>query len=229
MTDEALRALERRWAETGADEDEAAVLRERSRPGQLPAPQLELAAHLGHPAAVLVLGARPPLTRDIGELVRSIQKIGGSSACLQALRLALLASGAATPQVAAVLELSGRWLAAQADDREALEDEARQSLPGHDGVHAVPPTPTLLAALEPLSPANAAALALRIAVAMPWGEEADRARHLVAWCSAALARVTDAVAGPGRMAGSLRRPVPPRLLEQMREGLIAWALASPAS
>lgn len=225
MTDEALRALERRWAETGADEDEAAVLRERSRLARLPAPQLELAAHLGHPAAVLVLGARPPLTRDIGELMRSIQKIGGSSACMQTLRLALAATRADSPEVAAALELADRWLAARPDDREALEDEARRSLPGHDAVHAVPPTPTLLAALAPLPAPNAAALALQIAVAMPWGEESDRARHLVSWCSQALALVTDAVAGPGRMPGNLRRPVPGELLGQIRDGLIAWTLA----
>lgn len=56
MSDEKLRELERRWRETGAAQDEAALLRERVRVGVLPRRQLELAAYLGHPAAQEALG-----------------------------------------------------------------------------------------------------------------------------------------------------------------------------
>lgn len=58
MTDERVRALERRWRETGAAEDEAAWLAERARLGELARDALELAALAGHAAARLVLGAR---------------------------------------------------------------------------------------------------------------------------------------------------------------------------
>ena len=51
MSDAALRALERRWRETGRDEDQAAWLRARLRAGALGTSQLALAAWCDHPAA----------------------------------------------------------------------------------------------------------------------------------------------------------------------------------
>ncbi|MGE0707023.1 MAG: hypothetical protein AB7N76_02470 [Planctomycetota bacterium] len=56
MSDESLRRLERRWQETGAVDDEAALLTERARVGALDPERLRLAAYCGHPAAVLALG-----------------------------------------------------------------------------------------------------------------------------------------------------------------------------
>ena len=56
MSDEELRALERRWRESGAVEDGAAWLAGRQRVGQLDSAALELLAHLGHEPARLVLG-----------------------------------------------------------------------------------------------------------------------------------------------------------------------------
>jgi len=53
LSDEALRALERRWGESGSTQDEAALLLERARVGQLSEEALELAAYCGHPAALL--------------------------------------------------------------------------------------------------------------------------------------------------------------------------------
>lgn len=57
MSDHELRALERRWLESGAVEEEVALLRALRRVERLSDEQLELAAYLGHPAAVQVLGA----------------------------------------------------------------------------------------------------------------------------------------------------------------------------
>lgn len=56
MTDARLRELERRWRETGAVEDEATLLRERVRAGNLVPDRLKLAAHCGHAASALALG-----------------------------------------------------------------------------------------------------------------------------------------------------------------------------
>lgn len=54
VSDAELRALDRRWRATGADQDEAAWLAARVRGGALEPDRLALAAGLGHPAAVLV-------------------------------------------------------------------------------------------------------------------------------------------------------------------------------
>lgn len=54
MSDERLRELERRWKESETVEDEAAWLKERVRVGDLEWSRLELAACLGHEAAVAV-------------------------------------------------------------------------------------------------------------------------------------------------------------------------------
>lgn len=58
VTDEALRALERRWRATGAIDDEALWLRERLRVGALERERAWLAAAFGHPAALGALGLR---------------------------------------------------------------------------------------------------------------------------------------------------------------------------
>lgn len=58
MSDERLRALERRWREAGSAEDEAAWLQERVRTGALTQGAVELAALAGHRAARAVTGAR---------------------------------------------------------------------------------------------------------------------------------------------------------------------------
>ena len=56
MTDPETRGLEARWRETGHVEDEAAWLQARVRAGELEASRLEIAAALGHPAALAALG-----------------------------------------------------------------------------------------------------------------------------------------------------------------------------
>lgn len=66
MADERLRTLERRWASTGAVEDEAAYLQELVRVGALDAELLALAAHLGRPAARLACAPTPPVAVERG-------------------------------------------------------------------------------------------------------------------------------------------------------------------
>lgn len=60
MSEERLRELERRWRQSGAASDQAALLAERVRAGLLPAARLRLAAALGQPAARLALGGDAP-------------------------------------------------------------------------------------------------------------------------------------------------------------------------
>lgn len=66
MSDERVRELERRWRESGTVEDEAAYLRERVRVGDLSQERLELAALVGHKAAVDVVGEEQFASRGLG-------------------------------------------------------------------------------------------------------------------------------------------------------------------
>ena len=61
--DDQLRQLARRYQETGDLDDEVRWLRERVRAGALSDARVRLAAHLGHPAAVRVLGEQPRTLR----------------------------------------------------------------------------------------------------------------------------------------------------------------------
>lgn len=61
MSDEVLRALERRWRETGSLEDEGAWLRERVRAGTLPRRTLEILAELGNSGPRVALGLSPDI------------------------------------------------------------------------------------------------------------------------------------------------------------------------
>jgi stage II sporulation protein AA (anti-sigma F factor antagonist) len=65
MPDDSLRALERRFKETGAEEDERRWLAARLRAEALAVDRLELAAHLGHPAAVAAAGGDERLPRRL--------------------------------------------------------------------------------------------------------------------------------------------------------------------
>ena len=63
MSDDRLRAAERRYRETQSLEDEAAWLTLRLRSGALPLAVLELAAYADHPAACAVLAQEAPYPR----------------------------------------------------------------------------------------------------------------------------------------------------------------------
>lgn len=60
MADQRLRALERRWKETGDVSDEVVYLLERQRRGELNAQQLRLLAYVGYPAARAALAENAP-------------------------------------------------------------------------------------------------------------------------------------------------------------------------
>lgn len=66
MSDTRLRDAERRWQQTGAVEDEAALLQEQLRAGDLSEARVQLAAWLGHAAARQVTGLRV-LTDELGD------------------------------------------------------------------------------------------------------------------------------------------------------------------
>lgn len=70
MTDERLRHLRRAAADDPAAR--AALLTARLRAGDLPEDRLRLAAHLGDPAALEVLGAAPPASSSIGRWVHGL-------------------------------------------------------------------------------------------------------------------------------------------------------------
>lgn len=94
MGDARLRSLERRWRETGAEEDEVALLAERLRVGHLDPARARLAALLGCARAGRALGHAAPETS------------------LEALATRLGADGAVTlgrAVVAAARAVSGRW------------------------------------------------------------------------------------------------------------------------
>ena len=73
MSDQRLRELERSWRVGGAEEAEAALLRERLRLGVIGEPRLRLAAAIGHAASGLLLGPRAPA----GDLRRRLAAIDG--------------------------------------------------------------------------------------------------------------------------------------------------------
>jgi hypothetical protein len=125
MSDTKLRDLERRWKETGTEDDEAAYLLERLRVGDLTRERLELAVCLGYQPAIRALNVTPahPLrvSRDAhwGHAFRdwpdAASRIGA------ALASAAAASVSALPPdtVAAVASVSiaiDEWVLAPTDD-----------------------------------------------------------------------------------------------------------------
>lgn len=77
MPDDDRRRLERE-AHSGDVEAMARLLVERVRIGQLTKTQLEVAAHLGHPAAVRATSASSPKdSHDVGEYLRGLEPFGG--------------------------------------------------------------------------------------------------------------------------------------------------------
>src|SRR5687768_6131623 len=72
MTDSDLRALERRFRESGGLEDHTRWLSARVRAGELSEHRVRLAAELGHAAAGRALGVEPaPLEHDFQEGLRA--------------------------------------------------------------------------------------------------------------------------------------------------------------
>ena len=92
MSDAQLRALERRYQETGSVEDEATLLSERVRQGSLDPEMLALAAHLGWPAAEMACGDEAP-SDDSVFLRELLRRWGAYPIVFLSARAALLALG----------------------------------------------------------------------------------------------------------------------------------------
>jgi len=74
---ESVDELEQQWKASGTDADEASYLRACVRAGRLPQVMLQLAAHLGHPAARMVFGgSAPPESADLGKWVAGFDRYG---------------------------------------------------------------------------------------------------------------------------------------------------------
>lgn len=130
MSDERLRALARRFRETGAVADEAAWLKARLRTAELDAAQVELAGYLGHPAArASTTRLLPVLRKDCLEFVELLHKeVWGSR---ESVVRALIASAhhVAVSRAESLLmgvDLAERWCVAAPHDREALETQAEE-------------------------------------------------------------------------------------------------------
>lgn len=79
MSDERLRALERRWRETGSVEDEASLLLHRVRTGELTEERLALAACCGQAGARMAMhgaGSSAVVPGDRGELLALLERGG---------------------------------------------------------------------------------------------------------------------------------------------------------
>jgi hypothetical protein len=137
MSDEQLRELERRWRETGAVEDEARFLAERARAGRLSRDKLELAAYLGHRAALSAIErTNPPWDPSSGpswleEVVRGLRawsKEAGVRAAIAASRTAMKQWEAryGEEDPARALDLAEGWLACPCE-RHAGEAAAHAS------------------------------------------------------------------------------------------------------
>lgn len=84
MADARVRALERRWRESGSADDEAAYLRERVLLGALPAERVAVAAALGHPAALLASAGERVARRERPAEVAALIASAGTTACAHA-------------------------------------------------------------------------------------------------------------------------------------------------
>jgi len=120
MTDEKLRALERRWRESGSVQDEAAWLQERVRQGALSREMLELAAYCGHGASRHILCHKFEVVFD--EEWPAGLSSWGTRVIFRAIALMLLVDELAdektTPEKAfanALLSIAVRWIANPCD------------------------------------------------------------------------------------------------------------------
>ncbi len=141
MTDEALRGLERRWRETGAVEDEAAFLAQRVRSGGLSRGALQVAAHLGHEAALAVVGhvAEPAELADPAQRAEGLVRWGQAVcvrfciACAEAVLDEPRALGQDPPEVALLaIRVANDWLACPCEQH-ALTAGTLAHLDRHDG------------------------------------------------------------------------------------------------
>lgn len=83
MSDSRLRECERRWLETGSVQDEAKLLLEKVRVGQLSPHSLALAGFLGHAASNLIVGGQVTQLEDLRVWGENLGKFG-KEGCVRA-------------------------------------------------------------------------------------------------------------------------------------------------
>ena len=125
MTDQRIRSLERRWKQTGASEDEVALILERVRTGILDQSGLELAAYLGSAVSLDALGRdqRPPPTRaerrrgfDFGQWLSGLRQFSKETSVRVAIAVtrSFASQGESPPDVAhavsEALRVSESWV-----------------------------------------------------------------------------------------------------------------------
>lgn len=168
MSDARLRELERRWRASRSVTDEAAYLAELVRSGGLVKERLALAAHCGHPAAVMALPGSAAVPSLDEAWVRGLERAGRAAlvrASIAATRAALAAElqpGAETPRTLAALALVESCL--RANNAELAAMALHVSAGNAIGLPARIGEACLGAVARP-DPAAQAAEALRLAIA----------------------------------------------------------------
>lgn len=77
MGDDKLRKIERRWHESNLEEDEALLLTERIRTGNLSITKLELLAYCGYRPAIIAIGPNlPDIPNDLLDWISYLKKWG---------------------------------------------------------------------------------------------------------------------------------------------------------
>lgn len=183
MTDDALRALERRWRATGAVEDEAAWLAARLRAGVLTETRLRAAARLGHEAAQAALG--DPVEEPPVAVVLRVH--AGPDADLAARALDLAAAGVAWAD--ALLPL---WDAAREESLPGDLEAARVAVDAARRCLATPDAASARAALQTLE----AVRTPRLGTGQPL-RSAGHLLHAAARLAATAAAMRDGQATPG--------------------------------
>lgn len=92
MTDNRLTDLEKRWKDSGSAADEAALIKERARIGDLAFQHLELAAYLNHPPAQTAL-AEPVLDCPLDEWISGLELWGLEPLCRAWVALSRMSGG----------------------------------------------------------------------------------------------------------------------------------------
>lgn len=213
MADDALRRLERRFAATGAVDDEVRLLVARLRAGELTPERLRLASFCGHLAASKALGKKEPTPRDIYDWSDAVLARWGKEARVRAtlaIARAVLPRWEARcgddPAPRRALEAAECWLACPCEKHARIADRAGEVAYESGEAHPAKTKPSIMAA-------HTASAAAR----EPWHTSRDGGGYL------AVALITGGeVLGRGRNQAKLEQT-----REVAQQALVAWALRSP--
>lgn len=148
MGDEQLRALERRWQESGDSADEAQYLRALLRNEALPSERLRLAAFLGHPAARAALGGEAPAPLKLPWWTPLFPNRGlrtwlelfapsGAEACMVAAESAAILAKDDWSRLAGILDIVFRAERFEHDPSDVLNDAALAAAEHHSPAQVI--------------------------------------------------------------------------------------------